>query len=120
MLRYLPEPVRPGVLVGRIGLAGPDMDLPRDRLVDDGLNVRSIKQTPGIQNLDSAPYFSELAPIAPIAEQTAIARFLDHADRNIQRCIHLNEQAIELLLEYRTRVISDVVTGKIDVSRGSG
>ena len=37
MLRYLPQPLHPGVLVGRIRLTGSDIDLARDGLVDDGL-----------------------------------------------------------------------------------
>ena len=48
------------------------------------LNVRSIKQTTGIQNLDSYSYLNERVAFPPLSEQAAIVRFLDHADRRIQ------------------------------------
>ena len=48
------------------------------------LNTRSIKQTTGIQNLDSAAYLRESVAFPPHPEQTAIVRFLDHADRRIR------------------------------------
>ena len=37
MLRHVPQPLDAGRLVGRVGLAGADVDPARDRLVDDGL-----------------------------------------------------------------------------------
>ena len=64
--------------------------------------------------------------VPPLTEQIAIARFLDHVDRRIQRYIRAKqkligttasrtEQEMSLIEEYRTRLIADVVTGKIDV-----
>ena len=57
--------------------------------------------------------FSVCAP--PLCEQRAIARFLDHADRRIRCHISATKRQIALLKEYRTRLIADVVTGKLDV-----
>ena len=54
-------------------------------------------------------------PLPPLPEQRAIVRFLDHADRRIQRHISATKRQIALLREYRTRLIADVVTGKRDV-----
>jgi len=54
-------------------------------------------------------------PFPPDAEQTSIVRFLDHADRRIRRYIDRARREIDLLEEYRTRLIADVVTGKLDV-----
>ncbi len=54
-------------------------------------------------------------PVPPLSEQTAIARFLDHADRRIRPYIRAKQKLIELLQEYRTRLITDVVTGKLAV-----
>ena len=54
-------------------------------------------------------------PHPPPEEQAAIARYLDRADRRIRRCIQAAQRQIELLKEYRTRLIADVVTGKLDV-----
>ncbi len=64
--------------------------------------------------------------VPPLTEQTAIARFLDHATSRIDRYIRAKEKlfgaaqrqasaANGLLGEYRDRLISDVVTGKLDV-----
>jgi len=48
-------------------------------------------------------------------EQTAIAKFLDAELQHFHNTISRLEREIELLLEYRTRLIADVVTGKLDV-----
>ena len=56
-------------------------------------------------------------PVAlpPISEQTAITRYLDKATADIDTAIDRARREIELLGEYRTRLIADVVTGKVDV-----
>ena len=54
-------------------------------------------------------------PLPPVVEQRAIVRFLDQADRKIQRRVLATKRQIALLHEYRTRLIADVVTGKLDV-----
>ena len=82
------------------------------------LNTRSVKQTTGIQNLDSQSYLDERVAFPPLSEQTAIARFLDHADRRIQRCIRAKEKLIELLEEQKQAVIHQAVTGQIDARTG--
>ncbi len=51
----------------------------------------------------------------PLPEQTAIARFLDGKIEKIQVGIARAQGEIDLLREYRTRLIADVVTGKLDV-----
>ena len=57
----------------------------------------------------------ELLPRPPAEEQMAIVRHLDHASANIDTTIGRALREIELLREYRTRLIADVVTGKLDV-----
>jgi len=79
------------------------------------LNTRSIKQTTGIQNLDSTAYLSESVGFPPLPEQTAIVEYLDKATADIDAAITRARREIELLNEYRTRLIADVVTGKLDV-----
>ena len=54
-------------------------------------------------------------PLPPLPEQRAIACYLDHTDRRIRRHISATRCLIALLREYRTRLIADVVTGKLDV-----
>ena len=82
------------------------------------LNVRSIKQTTGIQNLDSYSYLTERVALPPLAEQIAIARFLEHVDRRIRRYIRAKQKLIALLEEQKQAVIHQAVTGQIDVGTG--
>ena len=49
------------------------------------------------------------------AEQTAIVAHLDKLTSDIDAAIAHTRREIELLEEYRTRLIADVVTGKLDV-----
>ena len=50
-----------------------------------------------------------------VSEQTAIATYLDTQTAKIDQTISKAEQAIELLKEKRTALITAAVTGKIDV-----
>ena len=58
------------------------------------------------------------APVPPKLQQTAIARFLNHADRRIRRYIRAKERLIELLEERKRALIHEAVTGRIDVRTG--
>ena len=60
----------------------------------------------------------QLVPVPPRLEQRAIVRFLDHADRRIQRYIRAKERLIELLEEQKQAIIHQAVTGQIDVRTG--
>ncbi len=53
--------------------------------------------------------------VPPLVEQTAIARFLDGKIEKIREGVARAQGEIDLLGEYRTRLIADVVTGKLDV-----
>ena len=50
-----------------------------------------------------------------IHEQTSIIKFIKTESDNIDMVINRTEKEIELIREYRISLISDVVTGKIDV-----
>ena len=54
-------------------------------------------------------------PVPPVEEQTAIVAYLDRLTSDIDAAIAHTRREIELLEEYRTRLIADVVTGKLDV-----
>ena len=54
-------------------------------------------------------------PTPSFEEQRAIVKHLDKATANIDAAITRARRQIELLREYRTRLIADVVTGKLDV-----
>lgn len=78
------------------------------------VNFRSIKQTTGIQNLDSDAYLSELIGLPPAKEQRAIAAFLDCETARIDALIGKKRRFIELLQEKRAALISRAVTRGLD------
>jgi type I restriction enzyme S subunit len=82
------------------------------KLYANNVNLKSIKQTTGIQNLDTANYFNELTPLPPLPEQTAIANYLDEKTGQIDDLVAKKQRLIELMKEERTALISEVVTGK--------
>jgi len=53
--------------------------------------------------------------LPPLPEQTAIVAHLDKLTSDIDAAIAHTRREIELLEEYRTRLIADVVTGRLDV-----
>ena len=67
----------------------------------EGLTLQSIRS------------FKVLVP--PLPEQAAIVEHLDKATADIDAAIGRARRQIDLLREYRTRLIADVVTGKLDV-----
>lgn len=79
-----------------------------------GLNVPSIKQTSGIQNLDQHSYLNERAAFPPEVEQARIAAFLDHETARIDALVEQQKRLIELLKEKRQAVISHAVTKGLD------
>ena len=79
------------------------------------LTRKHIKQSTGIQNLDIDSYFQEEIPFPSLVEQAQIAKFLDHKTKQIDELRSNEEGTIKLLKEYRQSLISEAVTGKIDV-----
>jgi type I restriction enzyme S subunit len=54
-------------------------------------------------------------PFPPLPEQAAIVEYLDNSFAEIDAIIDRARREIDLLREFRSRLISDVVTGKLDV-----
>lgn len=54
-------------------------------------------------------------PLIPLEEQKAIADYINVEVAKIDSVLPSFQKEIDLLREYRTRLISDVVTGQIDV-----
>ena len=78
------------------------------------INVRSIKQSIGIQNLDKVNYMNEVAGFPSLPEQKAIAAFLDRETARIDALVSKKERLIELLQEKRTALITRAVTKGLD------
>jgi type I restriction enzyme, S subunit len=79
-----------------------------------GVNIGSIKQTSGIQNLDQAQYFNERGIFPPEDDQTRIADFLDREAAKIDALIAEQEKLLALLAEKRQATISHAVTRGLD------
>ena len=74
----------------------------------------SVKQTTGIQNLNSTAYLSEACFVPPPDEQQAIADYLDTETARIDDLIREKEELIGLLREWRQSVIEEAVTKGLD------
>lgn len=85
-------------------------------LYASGITIRSIKQTTGIQNLDSTSYFNEPIFLPPKAEQQRIAEHLEGRRRVIDELGADLTRAIALAKERRAALITVAVTGQIDVT----
>ena len=67
----------------------------------EGLTLQSIR--------------SFVIPVPSVTEQSIIVRHLEKATADIDSAIDNAQRQIDLLREYRTRLIADVVTGQVDV-----
>lgn len=79
----------------------------------DGLSlfVTGIREG---QNIDYERLSRSYLPLPPADEQTAIVRFLDHADRQIRRYIRAKQKLIKLLEEHKQAIIHRAVTRGLD------
>ena len=83
---------------------------------DDQLIVASTRSAQ--PHLNAEELGTAILLIPPLSEQTAIVAYIDKATAAIDADIDRAQREIELLGEYRTRLIADVVTGKVDVRAG--
>lgn len=58
-------------------------------------------------------------PVPPLPEQNEIAEYLEKKSSNYLRLMKEIQGSIDVLLEFRTRLIADVVTGRLDVRRAA-
>ena len=66
-----------------------------------GVNIRDLKRV--------------VIPVPPDSEQAEIVSYLGAATSDSLRAIKFAEREIELVREYRNRLVADVMTGKLDV-----
>ena len=79
-------------------------------LYANNINYQSIKQTTGIQNLDTNSYLNEKLALPSLHEQEAIVSFLNQKTSEIDQAIAIKEQQIALLNERKQIVIQKAVT----------
>ncbi|GLH71320.1 type I restriction endonuclease subunit S [Geothrix rubra] len=77
-------------------------------------NVPAIKQTTGIQNLDTEAYFNLRVPYPPTCEQRAIASYLDRETARLDAMVAAKERVLGLLAEKRRGLITRAVTRGLD------
>lgn len=68
-----------------------------------------------VPGVDRKDLFDIKVVVPPLKEQVAVARWIDDALAGLERTLEEEKRAIELIREYHTRLIADVVTGKLDV-----
>jgi len=76
---------------------------------------RSNGMTVGLQNLSNQNFYSVRCLVPPVQEQFEIVAHIERETETLNTAISRFEREIELLREYRTRLVADVVTGKLDV-----
>jgi len=92
-------------------------------LYEQGKNIPHIKQTSGIQNLDSESYLNELAWLPERETQLRIANFLDEKTARIDALIVGKEELVARLAEFRKSIISEAITkglSKTSPTKASG
>lgn len=79
------------------------------------VNTKYIKQNTGIQNMDIKEYFGESISYPDIKTQISLTEFVNAKVMACNKAISDVEKTIEILKEFKTSLISNVVTGKIKV-----
>ncbi len=77
------------------------------------IQLASQGSTVGHFNMDDIGWMRIYKP--PLSEQREIVDYLSKATRDIGSAVDRANSEVSLLREYRTRLIADVVTGKLDV-----
>ena len=77
--------------------------------------MKNICSVATIPHYTKDKVLSTMMPLPPIEEQTDIVDYLDMKCEAIDNIIAKKHKQIQLLQELKTRLIADVVTGKIDV-----
>ena len=70
------------------------------------------------QNLDWTDFKQLPCAVPPVSEQMSIVRFLTDIERWIERYIQSKQKLITLLEEQKKAIVSEVITGQIDVRTG--
>ena len=68
-------------------------------------------------NLNSTRYGQMVVPVPPLTEQRSIVAYIEGETAQINTALARIGREIELIGEYRTRLMCDVVTGQWDVTR---
>jgi type I restriction enzyme S subunit len=89
----------------------------RTRVYVDEYNRRSTGIHSSRLRLYPDQFLNILVPVPPTEEQSAIVREVSRLGHESDSTAQRYQREIELIQEYRTRLISDVVTGKLAVTQ---
>lgn len=85
----------------------------KTRAFADFIKLNAISTT--IENLNGDKYAKMAVPVPPLDEQRNICRWIADECQPLDDAIIRTEEEITLIREYRDRLITDVVTGQVDV-----
>lgn len=77
--------------------------------------ILSLSRGGGQPNISMGIIRSFRIPIPPLNEQQRIIELINQNSLKFKKIINATEEAINTIQEYRTRLITDIVTGKLDV-----
>lgn len=80
-----------------------------------GKEVMKLSAKSTVDSLRRPMFQNFMITFGSIKEQMEIIKYIESEELRIQTIISKSQQEIELLKEYKTALISEVVTGKIDV-----
>lgn len=79
------------------------------------LGLDSFSKDSSVPGINREEIYERYLPLPPISEQQQIVEYLGEQTQKINTLIEKENKRIELLKEYRQSLISEAVTGKIDV-----
>jgi type I restriction enzyme S subunit len=121
-LAKVTRPIADGVCVGEFLVLRP-----RDPAASPSYMEQLLRSKPIIDAVNSSTFGAKMPradwqfmggmvlTLPPVPEQLTIVRFLDEEITRLSGGTERAHHEISLLREYRTRLIADVVTGKLDV-----
>ncbi|QEM10192.1 restriction endonuclease subunit S [Mucilaginibacter rubeus] len=77
--------------------------------------VKKLSAKSTVDSLRRPMFQNFLVSFGSITEQASIVNYVEAEEKRIENIIDKTKQEIELLKEYKTSLISEVVTGKVDV-----
>lgn len=86
-----------------------------DPVFAEGLRINARGVGDGMSPLYTSTLMSMKMPLPPLDEQRAIAGVISADTAKFNRQIALTSREIQLLREFQTRLVADVVTGQVDV-----
>jgi len=78
------------------------------------LRLDEVSKDSAVPGLDREDAYQRVAAVPPLPQQSAIACFLDHADRRIRRYLRAKQKLIKLLEEQKQAIIHRAVTCGLD------